>query len=108
MNRGDVYWVDPDPAQGSEAAKRRPCVIVSNDANNRAAATVTVVPVSSNVKRIYPFEVDLEDLLDRPGKAQAHQVRTVSKARLVGTAAATLPPELSEELDRALRLHLGL
>lgn len=108
MNRGDVYWVDLDPVQGSEAAKRRPCVIVSNDANNRAAATVTVVPVTSNVQRIYPFEVDLEDLLDRPSKAQAHQVRTVSKTRFLGTAIATLPSHLAEELDHALRLHLAL
>ena len=108
MNRGDVYWVDLDPTQGSEAAKRRPCIIVSNDANNRAAATLTVVPVTSNVERIYPFEVDLEDLLDRPSKAQAHQVRTISKARLVGPATATLTQRLAAELDRALRLHLDL
>lgn len=108
MKRGDVYWVDLDPSQGSEAAKRRPCVIVSNDANNRAAATITVVPVTSNVSTIYPFEVHLEDLLDRPSKAQAHQVRTVSKLRLIGTAAATLPPALTEALDHALRLHLAL
>ena len=108
MTRGDVYWVDLDPAQGSEAAKRRPCIIVSNDANNRAEATVTVVPITSNVTRIYPFEVALHDLLDRPSNAQAHQVRTISKARLIGTPVATLPPSVAAELDQALRLHLDL
>lgn len=108
MNRGELYWVDLEPARGSEANKRRPCVIVSNDANNRAAATVTVIPITSSVSQIYPFEVDLEGVLDRPGKAQAHQVRTVSKARLSGGAIARLDDDLVRELDEALRLHLAL
>jgi len=108
MNRGELYWVDLEPARGSEANKRRPCVIVSNDANNRAAATVTVVPVTSNVSQIYPFEIDLERVLDRPSKAQAHHVRTVSKARLSSGAIARLDDELVRELDEALRLHLTL
>lgn len=108
MTRGELYWVDLDPTLGSEANKRRPCVIVSNDANNRAAATVTVVPVTSRVTRVYPFEVLLEGVLERPSKAQAHQVRTVSKMRLVGDAIARLDDEPMHELDEALRLHLAL
>ena len=51
MTRGELYWLDLDPTQGSEANKRRPCVIVSNDANNRVGSTVTVVPVTSNVSK---------------------------------------------------------
>lgn len=107
MSRGEVYWVDLEPSVGSEANKRRPCVIVSRDASNRAAATVTVVPVTSNVHRIYPFDVHL-DILDQPSKAQANQVRTVSKERLLGPPVARLSAELMRQLDAALRLHLAL
>lgn len=108
MTRGEIYWVDLDPSRGSEANKRRPCVIVSRDASNRSAPILTVVPVTSNVSRIYPFDVYLEDVLDRPSKAQANQVRTVSKERLTGAAIGRLSAELVQQLDDALRLHLDL
>ena len=108
MNRGEVYWVDLEPSLGSEADKRRPCVVVSRDASNRAAATVTVVAVTSNVRRVYPFDVYLEDVLDRPSKVQANQVRTVSKERLLGPPVARLSGELMRQVDAALRLHLEL
>ena len=108
MTRGELYWVDLEPSRGSEANKRRPCVIVSNDASNRMSPILTVVPITSNVSRIYPFDIYIEDLLERPSKAQANQVRTVSKERLSGPAIAQLPPELLRELDDALRLHLAL
>ena len=81
---------------------------MSRDASNRASPILTVVPITSNVSRIYPFEVYLEDILDRPGKAQANQVRTVSKERLSGPAVGWLPPELMNKIDVALRLHLAL
>jgi mRNA interferase MazF len=108
MIRGDVVWVDLDPARGSEADKRRPCIVVSNDANNRAAATLTVVPCTTNVRDVYPFEVHLEDLLGRPSKAQAHQVRTVARRRVVDRPIAHLDPISLRRLDDALRLHLDL
>ena len=108
MNRGEVYWVDLEPSLGSEADMRRPCVVVSRDASNRAAATVTVVAVTSNVRRVYPFDVYLEDVLDRPSKVQANQVRTISKERLLGPPVARLSGELMRQVDAALRLHLEL
>jgi mRNA interferase MazF len=108
MNRGDVYWVNLEPSIGSEANKRRPCVIVSRDASNRAAATVTVLAITSNVQRVYPFDVYLEGVLDRPSKVQANQVRTISKERLLGTAVTHIPVDLMKQVDAALRLHLAL
>lgn len=57
MKRGDIYYADLSPAVGSEMDKRRPVLIVSNDANNRAATTVTILPLTSNVTRVYPFEI---------------------------------------------------
>jgi len=115
MRRGDIYSVDLDPARGSEANKRRPAVIVSNDAANATAArlgrgVVTVVPVTSNVERVYPFQVLLraaETGLDRDSKAQAEQIRTVAVER-VRDKLGVVPNETMLDIDEALRLHLGL
>lgn len=115
MRRGEIRVVDLGPARSGEANKRRPAVIVSNDRANASAArlgrgVVTVVPVTSNVDRVYPFQVLLEPAatgLAKPSKAQAEQVRSVAVGR-VGRSLGRLDPTLLAELDDALRLHLGL
>lgn len=115
MRRGDIYWVDLEPARGSEANKVRPAVIVSNDAANRAMdrtgrGVVTVVPVTSNVSRILPFHVLLsaEDSgLSTDSKAQAEQVRAVAADRL-RSRIGELSAAALRQLDQALRTHLDL
>jgi mRNA interferase MazF len=115
MRRGDIVWVDLEPTVGAEANKRRPAVIVSNEGANQTArrlgrGVVTVVPVTSSTSRVYPFQVLLPATrcqLTRDAKAQAEQIRSVAVER-VGGVAGRLPPDLVEELDDALRLHLGL
>lgn len=115
MERGEIRLVNLDPVRGAEADKRRPAVIVSNDGANTTAArlghgVVTVVPVTSNVERVHPFQVLLrssETGLDRDAKAQAEQVRSVSVER-VGRAVGRRAPTTIERLDDALRLHLAL
>ena len=114
LRRGAVVLVSFDPATGSEAAKVRPAVIVSNNTANaaatRAAGVITVVPVTSNIARVYPFQVLLPAAatgLPRDSKAQAEQVRSVSVSRVRGPA-GWLTTALMGELDDALRLHLGL
>lgn len=115
MQRGDIYLVDLDPGIGSEAGKRRPAVLVSNDGANLTAArlgrgVVTVVPITSNVERIYPFQVRLPATatgLDHDSKAQAEQVRSIS-VRRVGARLGNVPGPIMGELDEALRLHLAL
>ena len=107
--------VDLDPVRGSEASKRRPAVIVSNDGANTTAArlqrgVITIVPVTSNVTRIYPFQVMLpvaECGLAVDSKAQAEQVRSIAVER-VGQRVGQLPAALISDLEDALRLHLGL
>src|SRR3954447_14186433 len=115
MRRGEVRLVDFDRIQGSESGKRRAAVVVSNDAANAVAertgrGLVTVVPVTSNVTRVYPFQVLLpadSGGLRVESKAQAEQVRSVSVQRL-GPPLGTLSPALLSSLDAALRLHLAL
>jgi mRNA interferase MazF len=104
-----------DPVRGSEASKTRPAVIVSNDSANATAArlrrgVITVVPVSSNITRVYPFQVLLtagQTGLSGDSKAQAEQVRSVAVER-IGQRVGQLPAALVTELDQALRVHLGL
>jgi mRNA interferase MazF len=115
MRRGEVRLADLEPVRGSEANKRRPAIIVSNDRANATAGrlgrgVVTVVPVSSNVARVYPFQVRLaaeKTGLRVDSKAQAEQVRAVAVQRL-GPVLALLPNSVMAELDDALRLHLQL
>ena len=115
MRRGDIHAVDLEPVRGSEANKRRPAVIVSNDTANATArrlgrGVVTVVPVTSNVARVYPFQVLLPATatgLDRDSKAQAEQVRSIDLGR-VGERLGVVPDAIMGALDDALRVHLGL
>jgi mRNA interferase MazF len=115
MRRGDIHSVDLEPARGSESNKRRPAIIVSNDFANATArrigrGVITVVPVTSNVERVYPFQVLLraaETGLARDSKAQAEQVRSISVER-VGDRLGVVPGATLLEVDEALRLHLGL
>lgn len=107
--------MDLDPALSSEAAKRRPAVVVSNDRANATAqrlgrGVVTVVPLTSNVTTVRPFQVLLEAVstgLRTDSKAQAEQVRSVSVARL-GPKLGEVPAAGMAALDDALRLHLQL
>ena len=115
MRRGDIHAVDLDPVRGSEASKRRPAVIVSNDGANLTATrlgrgVVTIVPLTSNIERIYPFQVLLPSAgtgLERDSKAQAEQVRSIAVER-VGARLGTVPSALMLQIDEALRLHLAL
>ena len=115
MRRGDIVAVDLEPVRGAEADKRRPAVVVSNDMANATATrlergVVTVVPVTSNTARLFPFQVLLtaaETGLRRDSKAQAEQVRWIAIERVHGRL-GVVPQARMDELDEALRLHLAL
>lgn len=115
MLRGEIRLVDLDPVRGNEANKRRPAVIVSNERANSVAVrlsrgVVTVVPVTSNTDRIFPFQTLLSAAvtgLPRDSKAQAEQVRSIAVDRL-GAVLGQVPADVMTQLDDALRLHLQL
>lgn len=115
MRRGEIRLIDLEPTRGSEANKRRPAVIVSNDRANATAdrlarGVITVVPVTSSTARVFPFQTLLPAAatgLRVTSKAQAEQVRSVSIDR-VGAVLGHVPADLMTQLDDALRLHLQL
>ncbi len=115
MLRGEIRFVNFGQAHPGEVAKRRPAVLVSNDAMNATSSAlnrgvVTVVPITSNVDRVYPFQVRLPREvtgLRLDSKAQVEQIRSISISRL-GDRIGRMSAELQEQLDAALRLHLGI
>ena len=106
MNRGEVWWINFDPSVGGEIKKERPAVIISNNAANRNLNRVQVVPITSNVSRLYPSEA-LVTLQGRPGKAMADQLTTVSKQRMRKKAGDITSEEMTS-VELAIRVQLGL
>jgi mRNA interferase MazF len=115
MRRGEVRLVEFEPVRGAEANKTRPALIVSNDSANAAAqrlgrGVVTVLPLTSNTGRVYPFQVLLpadESGLPHDSKVQAEQIRSVAVER-IGRRVGEVRPGLMTEVDAAVRLHLAL
>ena len=109
--RGDVIWVNLDPVVGSEIAKTRPAVVISNDVGNEYSSRVIVAAISSgSAERVYPFEVLLatgEAGLGKSSKVLLDQIRTVDKRRLEGRL-GTLSAERMAEVDIAVLRSLGI
>ncbi|HLC04311.1 MAG TPA: type II toxin-antitoxin system PemK/MazF family toxin [Anaerolineales bacterium] len=106
MKRGEVWWVDFTPSVGGEIQKKRPAVILSNDAANRYLNRVQVVPLTSRVDRVYPSEAVIV-IGRRRSKAMADQLTTVSKQRLTDRLGKLSAPDLAE-VEHAVMIQLGL
>jgi mRNA interferase MazF len=110
MKRGEIYFAELDPTRGSEVQKTRPVIIVSNDASNRVAPMLTVVPMTSNITRIFSFEVLLtaqETGLKRDGKAMTQQIRALDKERILGRCQGVVSVQKMLLLESALKRHLA-
>ena len=106
MNRGEVWWVNFDPAVGGEIRKRRPAVILSNDSANKHLNRVQVVPLTAQVSKLYPSEAAVT-IAGRPNKAMADQLTTASKERLTKKMGQVSREEL-DKIERAIAVQLGL
>lgn len=110
MMRGDVYLVDFEPSIGAEIKKVRPALIISCNEANRHLKTVMVIPFTSNISNIYPFEVLItknESGLDQDSKLKIPQMRAIDRSRLKKFIGA-LPEEKLNLVEKAIKLHLAM
>jgi mRNA interferase MazF len=110
IRRGDVFFVNFDPTVGAEVKKSRPAVVVSNDINNAHSPIISISPITSNVDRIYSFEVEISRGtagLKTRSKVMVNQTRAVDKIRLIKRL-GQLPEQIVKEVNQALKLHYDL
>ena len=106
LKRGDIVWVELDPTIGTETKKKRPAIIISNDAQNKVGKRFIIAPLTSSVSKVYPFEVAIQ-VDGKPSKAMFDQIRTVDVLRL-GDKLGSLTVVETKEVDKTLKLVLSL
>lgn len=110
IERGKIYLANLDPTIGGEIKKTRPVLVISNDINNKHNMTVTVIPITSNTERIFPFEVFLKKgtgNLPKDSKLKADQIRTIDKSRLIKEIGKLIISKITE-IEEAIKIHLDL
>jgi len=106
MKRGEVWWVNFNPSVGDEIKKKRPAVIISNNASNKFLNRVQVVPLTSKTGRLYPSEA-LVTFEGKESKAMADQLTTVSKVRIIKSAGVVSEEDM-RNVEEAVKIQLGI
>ena len=108
--KGEIWQVSLEPVEGHEIGKTRPALVISNDKNNEYSSTVTLIPITASIEKIYPFEVFIsgEDSgLPLDSKIKCNQIRTVDKLRLLKLVGG-ISTEIIKKVEEALLIHVGI
>jgi mRNA interferase MazF len=108
--RTELWLVSLEPVIGSEIGKTRPAFVISNDKNNEFASTITLIPISTTLSKVYPFEVKIlgrDSGLLKDSKIKCNQIRTVDKTRLVKKI-GEVQHNYMKKVEEALLVHLNI
>ena len=108
--KGEIWQVSLEPAAGHEIGKTGPALVISNDKNNEYSSTVTLIPITASIEKIYPFEVFISkdnSGLPLDSKIKCNQIRTVDKLRLLKLAGG-ISAEILKKVEEALLIHIGI
>ena len=110
--RGEVYWVNMDPTVGAEIKKLRPALVVSNNISNKHSSLITILPITSNTRNQYPFEVIIDKGaggLKQLSLIKANQIRTIDKKRINGPSlGSVMSSQIMNQVNQAIKVHLAL
>ncbi len=106
MKRGEIWWINFEPSVGGEIRKKRPAVIISNNASNKALNRIQVVPLTSRIGHVYPSEAEVI-VNGEKNKAMADQLTTVSKLRLFNLEGSLSKTDM-RRVEKAVKIQLGL
>lgn len=111
LQRGEIILVNLSPTKGSEQDKTRPALVIQNDIGNQYSPTTIIVPFTSSYTEPYPTDVEVladESCLEKDSVAQCNQIRTVSIQHRIQNKLGTLPNKKMEQVNRAIKISLGL
>jgi mRNA interferase MazF len=111
IQRGEIYFAELNPVQGSEQGGTRPVLIIQNDIGNTYSPTTIVLAITSQLNKArLPTHVEVgaqESGLARDSVILAEQMRTIDKSRLKQKVAA-LPPTTMQRIESAMAVSIGL
>lgn len=108
--RGEIWLTALEPVKGSEIGKTRPALVISNNKNNEFSSTITVIPITSSLEKVYPFEVAIlkyETGLKSDSKIKCNQIRTVDRERLIKPL-NKISMQIMKKVENALLIHLEI
>ena len=111
VSRGEIYFAELNPVQGSEQGGVRPVLIIQNDIGNTYSPTTIILAITSQLNKArLPTHVELsagESGLKKDSVILAEQMRTIDKSRLRQKVAQLNQPTM-QRIENAVAVSIGL
>ena len=111
VSRGEIYFAELNPVQGSEQGGVRPVLIIQNDIGNTYSPTTIILAITSQLNKArLPTHVELsagESGLKKDSVILAEQMRTIDKSRLRQKVAQLNRPTM-QRIENAVAVSVGL